>query len=174
MQRVVLLVSSVLLTLGLLLPAPSMWGGAGTLCTANPWASGTLYRYHDFLAPTGFGSLAVITIGLIVTWAGYVKGVRWTWFVLFVIVWVWGFPVLVLPYPHSWRDLALIPRRTLCRAVTEGGMFWTFAEMAVTFPLLVLGLVLPIPIFIRGRGGAATGRNANRGVGFPGLWERTS
>jgi hypothetical protein len=141
---------------------------AGTLWVGYPWRPGTLYRYHDFLAPTGFGSLAVIAIGLIVTWAGYVKGVRWTWFVLFVIVWVWGFPVLMPPYPNPWRAVAVIPR-VLWRAATEGGVFWTFAEIAVTFPLLVLGLVLPIPIFIRGRGGrnrTATERNTDRGARF--------
>ena len=156
MQRVVLAVSGVLLTLGLLLPARSMWDVAGTLCATHPWRSATLYRYHDFLAPTAFGSLALIMIGLIVTWAGYVKGVRWTWFVMFVIVSVWGFPVLMPPMPHPWMAIALIPR-ALWRAVTEGGTSWTFAQIAVTFPLLVLGLVVPIPIFIRGRGGAATG-----------------
>jgi len=159
MQRVVLVASGVFLTVGLLLPVPSMWSVARTLCTASPWASGTLYRYHDFLAPTGFGSLAVIAIGLIVTWAGYVKGIRWTWFVVFVIVCVWGFPVLVLPYAHSWRDLALIPR-TLWRGVRESGLSRTFAEIAVIFPLMVLGLILPIPIFIRGR--AAPQPDGNR------------
>lgn len=158
MQRVILVLSGVLLTLGLLLPARSMWVVASTLWIAHPSGSGTLYRYHDFLVPTAFGSLAVIAIGLIVTWAGYVKGVRWTWFVLFVIVWLWGFPVLMPPYAHPWRAVAVIPP-ALWRALTEGGEFWTFAEIAVTFPLLVLGLVLPIPIFIRGPGGgAATGR----------------
>jgi len=130
-----------------------MWSVAGTLCATHPWRSGTLYRYHDFLAPTGFGSLAVIAIGLIVTWAGYVKGVRWTWFVLLVITWVWAFPVIILPLAHPWMAIALAPL-TLWHAVTEGGLSWTFAEISWAFLLLVLGLMLPLKVFIVGRDAA--------------------
>lgn len=143
-----------------------MWDVAGTLWIALPCRSGTLYRYHDFLAPTAFGSLALIAIGLIVTWAGYVKGIRWTWIVMFVILWVWEFPVSILPLAHPWMAIALTPV-TLWHAVTEGGLSWTFAEISGTFLLLVLGLVLPIPIFIRGRGRrnrTATERSTNRRV----------
>jgi hypothetical protein len=159
MQRVVLVVSGVLLTLGLLAPAPSMWSVAGTLCAVHPWTSSTLYRYHDFLAPTGFGSLAVIAIGLIVTWAGYVKGVRWTWLVLLVITWVWAFPVMILPLAHPWMAIVLTPL-TLWHAVTLGGLSWTFAKISGPFFLLALGLVLPVPMFIRGR--RAPQRDGNR------------
>jgi len=36
--------------------------------------------------------LAVILIGLIITWTGYIKRERWTWFVMFIVVWAWAFP----------------------------------------------------------------------------------
>ncbi len=39
--------------------------------------------------------LAIILIGLIVIWTGYLKRVRWTWAVMFIVVWVWAFPLLV-------------------------------------------------------------------------------
>jgi hypothetical protein len=46
----------------------------------------------------GSASLAIILIGLVVTWSGFVNRVRWTWFVMFIMVWVWLFPWLILPY----------------------------------------------------------------------------
>jgi hypothetical protein len=41
----------------------------------------------------GAVSLTVIAIGLIVTWMGYVR-IRWTWFVMFALVWGWAYPIL--------------------------------------------------------------------------------
>ena len=74
-----------------------------TLFQSGPYESNPeFYREIDYFAPVGFASLAVIAIGLIVTWFGYIKGVRWTWFVMFVIVWVWAFPVM-MPFLHRWR-----------------------------------------------------------------------
>lgn len=46
----------------------------------------------------GVASLAIICIGLIVTWMGYVNKIRWTWFVMFIIVWGWAFPHMILPF----------------------------------------------------------------------------
>src|SRR5208337_4272532 len=108
MRRVILAVSGMLFTVALLIPAASMWRAAAALFTSSPWACGPLYRHHDCFAPEGFGSLAVLGIGLIVTWAGYTKGVRWTWFVMFVIVWVWAFSLFMLSFVLRWRDAALL------------------------------------------------------------------
>ena len=44
----------------------------------------------------GIASLTIICIGLIVTWMGYIKRLRWTWFVLLVIVWGWAYPILAI------------------------------------------------------------------------------
>ncbi len=43
--------------------------------------------------------LAIILIGLIVIWAGYVNCARsaWLlWLVMFVVTWVWAFPLLLV------------------------------------------------------------------------------
>jgi hypothetical protein len=56
-----------------------------------------LQAYSRLMDSFSIASLAIVLIRLIVTWAGYINKVRWTWFVMFVIVWGWAFPVLVLP-----------------------------------------------------------------------------
>jgi len=40
-------------------------------------------------------SLAVILIGLIVLWTGYIKRSRPAWFVMCVVVWFWAYPVFI-------------------------------------------------------------------------------
>lgn len=157
-RRVVLAVSSILLTFALLLPVPLMWRAAADLCNSNRWASGPLYRFHDCDAPLGFASLAAIAIGLIVTWAGYIRGVRWTWFVMLVIVWVWGFPVLMLQYLHLPPNPKAAFVQTLASALKESAMARTFMELVLAFLLMVLALVLPLKTFIRGQGGGASSR----------------
>ena len=150
-RRDIVAVSSILFTFALLIPAPAMWNVAVTVRENGPWVSGPLYRFQDCFAPTGLASLAVIAIGLIVTWAGYIKGVRWTWFVMFVIVWVWAFPVLMLPL-HPWTDMALFAP-TLASALKESGMARSAMEVILAFLLMVLALILPVKTFILGRGG---------------------
>ena len=54
--------------------------------------------------------LAILLIGLIVTWTGFISKVRWAWFVMFVIVWGWALPNLVYPdvvYPISRHLLSI-------------------------------------------------------------------
>jgi hypothetical protein len=109
-------------------------------------------------APLGITSLAMIAIGLLVTWAGYIKGVRWTWWVMFVIVWVWAFPVLVLPLFRPWQGVAPIPQ-SFASAISEtlhagpySGLARAFLEVVLAFLLMVVALVLPLKTFILGRG----------------------
>ena len=101
----------------------------------------------NYDAPIGFASLAVIGIGLIVKWAGYIRGVRWTWFVMFVVVWVWAFPVLLLP---SLQHMA--PIKEWLPEVRESGPARNFVELVLIFLLMVLALILPVKTFILGRG----------------------
>ena len=110
-------------------------------------------------APVGITSLAIITIGLVVTWAGYVKAVRWTWFVMFVIVWVWALPVLVLPNFYPWGGVALTSPSafaSMIRVSLHAGPFSFIARAilraVMAFLLMVLALVLPARTFILGRG----------------------
>jgi hypothetical protein len=142
-----------------------MWGHAVSLFESGPYASNLeLYRRIDYFAPLGFASLALIVIGLIVTWFGYLKGVRWTWFVMFVIVWVWAFPDLMLPYLHRWSQVDLI--YTLKVAIRGNAIARSFVEVALEILLMVLALVLPLKTFFPGRRGVP-GESGRANSGAP-------
>jgi len=151
-------VSSVLFTLALLIQVPVMWRAAETGCGVGPWHSGVVYRFQDCIAPVGFASLSVIVIGLIVAWTGYIRGVRWAWMVMFVIVWVWAFPVLMLGFLHPWQKLASFPL-ALASALREfpwegplGPLARLLVEASLSFLLMVFALVLPAKTFMQRRG----------------------
>jgi hypothetical protein len=97
----------------------------------------------------GVASLAIISIGLIITWTGYVKNVRWTWFVMFIIVWGWAFPLLLLPFlGHT-----IVPTadEILSDALKQSGLRRDFVETIVIFALMVIALILPIKEFFLSR-----------------------
>ena len=152
-RRDALAISSMLLTLALLIPMPAMLGNAWTVPKTRLDIAGRM-GIQNYYAPIGFASLAVIVIGLIVTWAGYIRGVRWAWFVMFLIAWVWGFPVLVLAQFH-WRNMLPIAEWPAL-ALKGRGPQLGFAESVLTLLLMVLALVLPAKTFILGRGVAQT------------------
>ena len=111
-------------------------------------------------ASLGIASLAIVLIGLIVTWAGYIRKLRWAWFVMFVIVWGWAVPNLVFPdvlYPVS-RQLVSItdfPAIFLEALLGHAGFPRDFArgfvQLTVIFVLMVIALVLPMRSFFWGR-----------------------
>jgi hypothetical protein len=92
-------ISSVLFTIAMLWCVPPFFKGAlAGYDKAGLKNLDTGRRlYAQMGGSFGVASLAIILIGLIVTWAGYIKKVRWTWFVMFVIVWGWAFPVMAFP-----------------------------------------------------------------------------
>jgi hypothetical protein len=162
--------SSILFTVGLLILAPSMFDFAKSTyqtrfrdIATNEEASlaGDQVLIPNYSAPLGISSLTIIAIGLVVTWTGFVKAIRWTLFVMFVIVWLWAFPVLVLPYFYPWRIAGSIAQafgpsewiRTLKGAINERGMARAFLESLVAFVLMVVALILPAKTFLLGRGG---------------------
>ena len=83
-------VSSVLFTIAFLCLIPPMWSNAqvGRDKAALAEMDAGWLLYVRLLGVFGVTSLAVIFVVLIVIWMGYVKRVRWTWFVMFIIVWV--------------------------------------------------------------------------------------
>jgi hypothetical protein len=92
----------------------------------------------------GIASLAIIFIGLIVTWTGYVNKTRWTWFVMFIIVWGWAFPLMILPL---FRALSVPVSELLLDALKEPGVAPDGVEEILIFLLMLIGLVLPIRSF---------------------------
>lgn len=124
-------------------------------------------------APLGIASLAIIAIGLVVTWAGYIKVVRWTWFVMFVIVWLWAFPVLMIQYFYPWigvadfsQSLASTIRDSL-HAEPFSSMSRAILETFLIFLLMLLGLVLPAKTFVLGRRGGGPGASGRTNPGAP-------
>jgi len=96
----------------------------------------------------GVASLAIIFVGLIVTWTGYLNRVRWTWFVMFIITWVWAFPLLVLPLLQG--TLTLGWAEWLYSAIYQAGSTRDWAESVLIFALMVIALLLPLRAFVRG------------------------
>jgi len=107
----------------------------------------------------GIASLAIVLIGLIVTWTGFIRRVRWAWFVMFVIVWGWALPNLVyadVVYPVSRHLLSItdLPAIFLEGLIGHAGLPRDFArgfvQLTVIFALMVIALVLPIRSFFWG------------------------
>jgi len=172
-----LALSSILFTVALLMLAPSMFALAGTthqarfrdIATgADASAVGDQIAIPNYYAPLGFASLTIIAVGLVVTWTGYIKGIRWTYFVMFVIVWLWVFPVLMLPFFFVWRAMVswvqtLGPYdwiRLIKDAISKNGIERDILESFVALLLMLLAIVLPVKTFIGGRGDAQAGPGA--------------
>jgi hypothetical protein len=101
----------------------------------------------------GFASLANILVGLLVTWMGFVKGIRWTWFVMFIVVLVGAFPILVLPpFQHT---IAITMAEWAKDALHEPGPPRAWTENVLIFALMVIALILPMKSFFRGDEGPA-------------------
>lgn len=150
-RRDVLAVSSVLFSIALLILAPAMLRAAATLRESSLWGYSvdTLDWPQNCFAPAGFTSLAVILTGLIVTWTGYIRGVRWTWLVMFVVVWIWAFPVLMLPYLLPRRGLETVAQ-SFAGTISRNGVERSFLEIVLAFMLMLLALALPLKTFFLG------------------------
>jgi hypothetical protein len=142
------LISSVLLTISLAVWVP------GNLRCAGTWREELLREtsrlwVRNYLTPIGFASLAVVLVGLIVIWQGYIKRERWAWFAMFIVVWVYAFPVYVLwvlqhligsPDPINWSEWF--------RAAVKGpGIDRDLAEDQANFLLMAFALFLPVKSF---------------------------
>jgi hypothetical protein len=93
----------------------------------------------------GTASLAVICIGLIVIRMGYVHRVRWTWLIMFIIAWVWAFPLLVLPILGHRRSVSL--SEWIFSALYQPGSARAWAESVLVFALMAIALLLPLRCF---------------------------
>jgi hypothetical protein len=93
--------------------------------------------------------LAVILIGLIVIWSGYVKRARWTWIVMFVMVWVWAFPLLALPpFEALFKGkMALTFPEWIHSAIFQPGSPRAWALSVLIFLVMVIALLLPVRSF---------------------------
>ncbi len=142
-------ISSVLMTISLVALVPENLSNASTWRQRFFQETEQLW-IRNYLAPVGFASLAVIVVGLVVVWTGYQKGLRWTWFVLLVIVWLFAFPVSMLPDILDIRNAESIDWSAwFWNAVREPGVARAHAEAVLDFLLMVVALLLPIKAFFR-------------------------
>jgi hypothetical protein len=95
----------------------------------------------------GFSSLANILVGLVVVWTGFIRRYRWAWLVMFLIVWVWAFPVLVLPIFHG--KIVVTFAQWFEEAWHWPGSARIYGENIVLVSIMVLALFLPMRSFFR-------------------------
>jgi hypothetical protein len=149
--RDVAFISSLLFTATLLCVVPWFWRAAQA--GRDPGSIEGLDAGYRAAAHTmgdlGVACLAVISIGLVITWTGYVKRARPAWFVMFILVWVWAFPLLVLPvFQGTWVGR---PTDWASAALRRPGFERAFAESVLLFMVMVIALTLPIKSFFWGK-----------------------
>jgi hypothetical protein len=117
-----------------------------------------LYADHYF----GVTCLAIILIGLIVVWTGYAKRSRPAWFVMFVIVWFWAFPVFIRPVVVRLArgEFMLTFPEFFYHVISGSGMITQVLRSIPMFLLMVIALALPMGRFF-------IARKANEPVHLP-------
>ena len=150
--RDVAFVSSVLLTIALLSLVPlsrqAFFAGHSRPVHegADPCCQAELYAWGH----VGEASIALILIGLIVTWTGYVKAVRSAWFIMFIIVWIWAYPLFFkgIVTELRWRSLP----EFISDALKGPGAARISLYAVAHFAPMVIALILPIrSFFFRGK-----------------------
>jgi hypothetical protein len=147
------LISSVLFTIALVCLIPNFWANVITKHD-RIWLA-RLDRGDQLATLTrsdlSVVCLAVILIGLIVIWMGYLKRVCWTWAVMFILVWVWAFPLMVMPILGHPRSLS-IPE-WIYTAIYYPGSARAWAESVLLFLVMVIALFIPVKsFFLSGEG----------------------
>jgi ABC-type Fe3+ transport system permease subunit len=144
-------ISSVLLTIALRCLIPASWGNAwsGHNEVVLAQLDAGLRAAAATMSYVGFASLAIILIGLVVLWTGYVKRDRSAWFVMFIVVWLWAFPLFMFPFVSALvhRNIVLTFSETLYDAISGPGSPRSAVESVLTFSLMMIGLALPMRRF---------------------------
>ena len=140
------LVSSVLITLALLSLTPAAWWYFSSRTDMDDAGWQAEARTAHYL---GVACLAIILIGLIVVWTGYVRRSRTAWLVMFAVTWAWAFPTFALP-PLKTLGRFTLPE-SIYNAIHGPVPLRSAAQMVVVFALMVIALLLPIRPFFFGR-----------------------
>jgi hypothetical protein len=157
----VVFISCVLFTIALVCLIPPVWDhvltGYGDLRRLNP----DMRAYVRSDSEVGKLSLALILIGLIVTWTGYLNKVRWTWFVMFILVFGLAIPLGILPLVvHPGWVVEAVSDFILEAAEKKPGtipwgLWRSLFETISIFLLMVIALFLPVKSFFFRRTGPA-------------------
>ena len=126
-------------------------GGSGDTQGFDVWERTALQSFSD----VGELTLALVFIGLIVTWTGYLNRVRWTWFVMFILVSGLAFPLGILPLVTRGKVMLHLPE--LLADAWKGEVFAArgILEEISIFSLMVIALFLPVKSFFSRRTGPA-------------------
>ena len=155
-------VSSILHTIALLFFIhPVLWyyGGPSDPAAVARYDAAVqqqFYAYHAF----GVASLVIILIGLIVVWTAYARRSRPAWFVMFVVVWFWVFPVFIRSSPLVRGYFTVTFPEFFYDAITGSGVRTEVARSILMFLMMVVGLALPMGRFF-------IARKANEPVHLP-------
>jgi len=132
----IFLVSSVLLTLGVLWLLPST-----IECVRS---TDTMSRI------AGLAFLTIIIVALIVIWTGVAAGARVAWVIMAVIVWVWALPAMTWPVLRHGRRWTLSEVREWVAFAWRGEhLARTYLISTVMFLLMLVGLILPVRSLFR-------------------------
>ena len=135
-------VSSVLFTIVLLSLVPSQWmnalpAGPRTVPLEAGWQMSAGLSHELSLA-----NLATISTALIVLWTGYIKRLRSSWFIMFIVVATWFFPQTGI-----WRFNYSNTSEWLLDALKGPGLSREVAKLLISCALMLVALFLPIKAF---------------------------
>ena len=102
-------------------------------------------------------TLALVFIGLIVTWTGYLNKARWTWFVMFILVSGLTLQTDILPFVLHPKLLLDAPELLVDAWKGEPFAARGLLEGFLIFSLMVIALFLPVGSFFSRRTGPAMG-----------------
>jgi hypothetical protein len=146
--------SSVLFTVALVsFIRPAWWNvleGYGDTRGLDVWRRAALLSFSS----VGELTLALVFIGLIVTWTGYLNKVRWAWFVMFILASGLAFQLRIFPFfvHPGWlvetvSDMILIATGKKPGTISWDGAWWgVFCPISI-FLLMVIALFLPVKSF---------------------------
>ena len=148
----IFLVSSVLLTLGVLWLLPSTIECLRSTDTMSRLA--------------GLASLTIIIVALIVIWTGLAAGNRVAWVIMVVIVWVWALPAMTWPVLHHGRRWTLSELREWVVFAWRGEhLSRTYFISTLVFLLMLVGLILPVRALLRSEKPSETSKQGNNRKG---------
>jgi hypothetical protein len=144
----VVFISSVLFTIALVSQIRWAWWNVledyGDTRGLDVWRRSALLSFSE----VGELTLALIIIGLIVTWTGYLNKVRWTWFVMLILVSGLAIPLRIFPWFMHPKALLDLPELLV---KGEPGVARAFLEPIFIFSLMVIALFLPVKSFFSRR-----------------------
>jgi hypothetical protein len=142
-------VSTVLFTIALLWLIPKLWADVLTAHDKAWLANMDDAGYRAAMvtkSDLSIASLAVVLIGLIVLWTGYIKRSRPAWFVMCVVAWLWAYPLFIsrVVVPLIRRESGFTLPEWLYSAMLGWEIPRMVVSLALVFSLILIALVLPL------------------------------